>query len=636
MGRWGRNGRRKLLALAVLLFASASIARAEQAEERSAVHDILARHGNLSPEVQALGGAAYKTNCAACHDTGANRAPPVTLIGQLAPEAILRTLTSGAMKEQGAALTVQERSAVAEVLAGRPLGSGGTVPPPKMCARRTAWFDLSQPPPLAGWGLDAGNAHAIPEKVAGITPANASRLKLKWALAFPGALHARSQPTIAGNALFIGGDDGMVYAVDPASGCVHWTFAAAGPVRMGIVADSWKAGTRVHPRVYFGDILGNGYALEAATGRLVWQRKLDEHLNTTLTGSPALHEGKLYWPISSLEEPAAASPAHECCTFRGSVVALESATGAETWRAWMVDEPKELGTNAHGARKFGPSGVAIWSTPLVDPARGKLYVATGDNYSSPATAMSDAIVAVDLATGRIDWASQVTKGDAWNVSCGWAAGGNCPDENGPDHDFGAASIMAKGADGRDYLLAGQKSGEVYAFDPDSGKPVWTRRLGRGGTFGGVHFGIAAMKGQFYVPIADFEDGGKSTFPRQPGIHVVDIATGKDVWKVIAEDLCAGKRFCAPGYGAAITVTDRLVLAGAMDGHLRIFNAETGTLLWDENTDRAYTAQNGTQAHGGSHSGGTAPVAWNGMLFSNSGYGGLGKMPGNVLLAWSVK
>jgi polyvinyl alcohol dehydrogenase (cytochrome) len=615
-----------------LIFGGALVAQspAPPSEHDRQVAELLDRHSNLTDEAKALGSAAYARVCAACHDTGANRAPPASALGGLSPAAILRIVTEGPMKEQAASLLAGEKAAVAEFLTGRMLGDAAATKP-LMCPPSTTWFDAAQAPVFDGWGLDAANGHAIPASVAGLDRGALGRLKLKWALAFPDTLYSRSQPTLAGGAIYVGGDDGTVYALDPASGCAHWTFNAAGAVRSGVVAAGGA-----EPLVFFGDILGHEYALDARSGKRVWSRSIDAHPNATLTAAPAYRDGVLYVAVSSLEEPAAAVATHQCCTFRGSVVALDARTGSETWRAWMVDEPKPQGRNAKGVTRYGPSGVAIWSTPLVDAKRGLVYVATGDNYSDPTTGLSDAIVALDLKTGAVRWHYQATKDDAWNVSCGFADVGNCPGKGGPDFDFGSAPIMARGADGRDYVLAGQKSGLLYALDPATGELRWQRRVGRGGVFGGIHFGIAAEGGKVFVPVTDLADGGTYTLPARPGVFALDVATGKALWSAPAADTCDGKPFCHPGYGAAISVTPQYVLAGSMDGHLRAFDTANGQVLWDSDTNVPVTAVNGARAHGGSMAGGAAPLAYDGMVIANSGYGGLGKMPGNVLLVYDSK
>ena len=627
------------LIAALLLLAGKALAQASDgaAARQAEVAAILDRHSDLTKEARTLGQATYKQVCAACHDNGVNRAPPASAIGYISPAAIVEILTNGPMKQQAAGLSAEQKTAVAEFVAGRMIGTA-TASPTRMCAKRTAWFDAAQPPALRGWGLDANNAHSIPTALAGLDRASLAKLRLKWSLAFPDVLYARSQPAFAGGAIFVGSDNGTIYALDPASGCAHWTYHAGGPIRSGLVVDSWKAGDKAaHPRLYFGDMLGRTYALDARTGAPVWQRAMDAHPNATLTAAPALRNGVLYVAVSSLEEPAAGAATHECCTFRGSLVALDAATGNEKWRAWMVGQPTPRGKNAGGTTLYGPSGVAIWSTPLIDDKRGLAIVATGDNYSAPATKLSDSIVALDLKTGAVRWNYQATGNDMWNAACGYSAGGgNCPDDAGPDYDFGSAPIMARGADGHDYVLAGQKSGILYAVDPDTGALRWKKQVGRGGVFGGIHFGIAAEGGKVFVPMSDMADGKEYDRPARPGVFALDVASGKEVWAAPSGDTCGGKPFCQPGYGAAISVTPDFVLAGSMDGHVRIFDAADGKVLRDIDTAIPYATVNGSEAKGGSMAGGSAPIAWRGKLIVTSGYGGLGKMPGNVMLVYEAK
>lgn len=590
----------------------------------------------LPATVRELGAATYRTHCAACHDNAGSHAPSAAGLGTLSPDILLRALTSGRMQQQAAGLSDEQRAAVAQHLTNQLLGSGPAEMPLARCTAASSHFDYGRPPAFPGWGLDARNSHAIPGEVAGITPADLPRLTLRWAFAVPNALDMRSQPALAGGSLFVGGGNGVLYALDFASGCVRWTFQAAAGVRTGVVISPWTAGdTSARPLAYFGDSLGNAYAVDAATGEQVWTVRAGDHGAALLTGTPALYGDTLYVPVSSGEEGSAALPTYECCTFRGSLLALDARTGIERWRTYMVDPPQAQGSSSNGTVQHGPSGVAIWSTPLVDPARALVYVLTGDNYSQPATELSDALVAMRIDTGAIAWATQVTPGDSWNVAC-WAPDApNCPEDAGPDHDFGAAPILAQGADGRDYILAGQKSGEVFGFDPDTGALRWETRVGRGGTLGGIHFGIAAEGGRLFAPVYDGGPPNGDTSPARPGITAVDVATGEVLWHHAAANVCNGKPLCEPGYSAAITVTPELVLAGATDAHFRILNATTGEILWDLDTDREFTSVNGATGRGGSMSGGAAALAYDGNLVISSGYAFLGKMPGNVVLVYGL-
>ncbi|HZU63784.1 MAG TPA: PQQ-binding-like beta-propeller repeat protein [Novosphingobium sp.] len=591
----------------------------------------------LDAAVQAKGKEVYQTICSGCHEQGLNRAPQKYIIAQLTPEAVYHALTAGVMQPMAASLDDGQKRAVAQYVTHQALGTH-TAPPPRMCAPKANWFDDRAPPAFAGWGLDLANTHREADELAGIDRANVGKLHLKWAIGFPGALRARSQPAIAGGAIFVGSHDGSVYALDAETGCARWIFHARGEVRTAPVVAPWTPGGHgAHPLVYFSDLVGNVYALDATTGTRVWSLHADDHPSTTLTATPALYRDTLYIPVSSLEEGAAASPGYSCCTFRGSLLAVDARTGATRWRTYFTDKPQPRGLNADGVQVFGPSGVAIWNTPAIDPARGLLYLDTGDNYSDPVTPMSDAIVAMDLGTGAIRWSYQARAGDVWNGSCEDRDTANCPAQKGPDYDFGAGVVLARGVGGHDYLLAGQKSGTAYALDPDTGRLVWQAQIGRGGVVGGIHFGMATSNGLLYVPISDAPDGRTYAEPPHPGLFALDVATGARVWQAPAPaGVCGDRPLCHPGYSAAITATSQLVLAGSNDGHLRIFDAASGAVLWDADTTGPVATVSGQPAHGGSMSGGAAPIAWHGLLLVETGYGFAGKMPGNAMLVYGVR
>jgi polyvinyl alcohol dehydrogenase (cytochrome) len=394
------------------------------------------------------------------------------------------------------------------------------------------------------------------------------------------------------------------------------------------------------PRVFFGDVLGRVYSVEAFTGKPAWSAKVDSHANATLTATPTLHDGILYVPVSSLEVTSAADPTYECCTFRGSIVALDAWTGSRKWKSFTImEEPKPVKTTPIGTRIFAPSGAPIWNPPMIDAKRGLLYAGTGENYSSPANDRSDAVLAMRLTDGAILWYRQMVKGDAWNVGCMIEGNANCPVENGPDVDFGAGTILITRPGGGDLLLAGQKNGYVYALDPDrQGALLWKTRVGRGGIQGGIHFGMAADGTRIYAPISDMKngrDGRVDNYPRHPGMHALDAITGKILWSAVPMDACGEREFCDTGISAAVTAIPGVVFAGHMDGHFRAYAGMTGRILFDYDTTREIATVSGAKAHGGSF-GGAGPAVRDGYVAVNSGYGMYFHMPGNVLFVFGAR
>ena len=590
-------------------------------------------------DMSSVGGQLYNKACAACHEQGLDRAPHRSMLLLMSPYSIYRAMSEGVMQVQSAGFSDADKVAVAEFLARRSMNDEVTSAPPPQCKGTATQFDFSEPPVFAGWGFTPESTHAIATETAGLDSANVGTLTLKWAFAYPGALRARSAPALAGGAIYVGSHGGTVYALDRETGCVRWTYDASAEVRTGIVVSPWEAGDRsAVPFAYFGDLIGNLYALDAVSGVLQWRARPDEHPNTTLTATPALFEDTLYVPVSSLEVVPASEPSYECCRFRGSVVAYDARTGEKTWQTFTVqEEPSPRGINAAGAQNYGPSGAPIWNSPAIDVKRRQLTVGTGENYSSPADGASDAIFALDLATGDINWVYQATVGDAWNTACGFGDRTNCPVEDGPDFDFGAGTLLAQDANGRDTVIGGQKSGMVHALDPDTGELRWQTKVGRGGVHAGVYFGMAAQGGRVFVPISDTPDGRTYQEAARPGMYALDLATGAFLWRAPSENVCRDdQRFCNPGYGGAITVTPELVIAGSLDGHLRVFATETGKVLWDFDAAKAFPSVGNGTAHGGSFGGGSAPLAYQGQLIVNSGYGFSGKMPGNALLVFQVQ
>jgi polyvinyl alcohol dehydrogenase (cytochrome) len=576
------------------------------------------------------GEAIYQKRCAACHDTGSDRAPAREALKQLSVSRILRTLDFGVMINIAYVLNREEREAVANYLGVQ--RTDVPVPPQAYCKDRTVNIGGSPSPIWNGWGPDLSNARYT--TASGLSLNQVGKLKLKWAYAFDGDVTAFGAPTVLGGTLFVGSAGGAVQALSTDSGCVRWVYQASGPVRSAMVA---VPNGKTHVLV-FTDLTGWAYGLEAETGRLIWKKKPEEHESTRLTGTAAVQDGLVFIPAASWEETRSSNPDYPCCTFRGSVTALRAKDGTVVWKTYTIREkPHAIEKGPGSVGTFGPSGAGIWGSPTLDAKRGLLYVTTGDNYSTPTTDMSDSILALKVKTGRIVWARQITAGD---VFTGYCTAAGCP---GPDYDFGSSVIIEKQPDGQEVLLAGQKSGVVYALDPDrKGAILWQTRVGKGGTGGGVQWGMASDGQKVYAAVSDMVRKAppgtiiQVGLPPDPavggGLTALRVSTGERVWYA-APAPCGSKPLCSPAQPGAVTAIPGAVFSGSDDGHLRAFATEDGRVLWDFDTARDYQTANGIKGKGGALDG-AGPVIVGGMLFVNSGYARSGGMPGNVLLAFA--
>jgi polyvinyl alcohol dehydrogenase (cytochrome) len=588
------------------------------------------------------GAQVYRERCMSCHEGQAQKAPTKTFLSMMSPEAIYDALSVGIMVPMATGLTDAQKHHVAEYLSGSPVGMA-KVPVAPTCTGDAAQFDLARVPTTRGWGQTPDNAHFVPAGTAGLAAADVPKLKLKWAVAFPNTVRVRSRPTFAYGALYTGSQAGTVYALDAKTGCIRWTFQTTAEVRTPVMVQSTQETNGQPPLAFFGDLIGRVYAVDALTGREVWRVKADDHPSATITGSPVYHEGRLYVPVSSLEE-AMADPKYPCCTFRGSVLALDARTGRQLWKTYTIDEkPKLIARTKSGTPIWSPSGAAIWNTPTLDAKRGALYVGTGNNYTGPANDRSNAVVALDLKTGKVRWQHQVVPGDAWNVGC-MIGNDTCPEDPGPDYDIGSGTMLVTLPDGSERILVGLKSGMAIAMDPDAPKKgvLWQNRVGRGSIQGGIQFGMSFDGRRVYVPIADMANAMDASSaardaaagsPR-PGLYAISPASGELLWKTPADDVCYGRQYCDPGILASIVTIPGVVFAAHMDGRVRAYDTEAGRVLWSFDTSQPLPTLSGKPGQGGSVGGG-GPVVHDGMLYVNSGYGLYFHMPGNVLAAFSV-
>jgi polyvinyl alcohol dehydrogenase (cytochrome) len=591
------------------------------------------------------GAAAYKQNCAACHDAGVDRAPNRDALQAMTAERVLAALESGAMISMASRSTAAERRAIAQFVTGKALSKKDvdmTPAPESMCASAGNFTNPLTGPLWNGWGENTSNTRYQDGSAAGISASDVGRLKVKWAFGFPGDLDANAQPTIVGGRVFVGSQGARVYSLSADTGCIHWFVQATGAVRGAVTIGRIETGGGPIYAAFFGDLSGNVYAVNAATGAALWKVKADAHPLARIVGSPVFHAGRLFVPVASAEETGGAPSDYECCRFRGSVLALDAATGKQLWKTYTIaEEARPTRKNAIGTQLWGPSGAGVWSSPAIDVRRNALYATTGDNYSAPASNMSDSFVAMDLDTGKILWARQTTSGDAWNTACRLTDKTNCPDPNAPDFDFSSPPILVTLSNGRRALVAGQKSGVVHAVDPDAqGRILWQERVGKGGTLGGVQWGSAADSSNVYVALSDIV---RTTIPnslgtnadpnRGGGLFAFRLDTGERMWSS-PPPVCGQRPRCSPAQSAAISAIPGVVFSGSVDGHLRAYSTTNGSILWDFDSVGPYKTVNDVPARGGSFDG-PGPAIAGGMLFVSSGYARAGGMPGNVLLAFSI-
>ena len=230
------------------------------------------------------GASIYHQRCQHCHEGQVAKAPSRTFVEMMTPEAIHRALAVGIMRTQAGGLSDQDERNVAEYLSGVPFGAPKPPSAPR-CAGAALRFDLAREPDVVGWGFGPENTHFVPKSAAGLTPADIPRLKVKWAFSYPASVRARSQPTFAFGALYVGSQSGSVYALDAASGCIRWTFETTAEVRTPIVIPAHQGASK---RAFFGDLIGRVYALDAATGHELWRQRVDEHPSATITGAPRI------------------------------------------------------------------------------------------------------------------------------------------------------------------------------------------------------------------------------------------------------------------------------------------------------------------------------------------------------------
>lgn len=582
------------------------------------------------------GPTIYRLRCASCHDAAAgspeaSRAPSREALRARPRQAIVAAMsTGGSMAAMATGITAVEKDAIAAFLS--PIAEPPADPTMGRCTTVPATLpDPAKLPQWNGWGNGPDNARFQSAAAAGLTSQRVPKLTLKWAFGVPGASAMSAQPTVFAGRLFFGSENGVVYAIDAATGCTYWQFKAPAGVRSAVSVGPIAGTNPVRYAAYFGDFRASVHAVDAATGEPIWSLKVEDHAAARITGAPTLVNGRLYVPVSSLEEVPGARPDYPCCTFRGSIVAIDASTGKQIWKTYTIPEaPTMVGKNAKGTPLWKPAGAAVWTSPTVDLARKVIYVSTGNAYTEPAAPTSDAVLALSMDTGAIQWVSQVTPGDVYVIGCR-PDNDNCPDDVGPDFDFGNSPILRNLPNGRSVIVIGQKSGVAYGMDPDKkGAVLWKYRAGQGGALGGIEWGSAADERLMYVPVSDVLSA------QAGGLHAIGIGSGEVVWHTPAPaPPCKAGPGCTAAQSAAISVIPGVVFSGSVDGHIRAYDTGDGRIIWDFDTARDFETVNGVRASGGSIDG-PGPVVAGGMLYTGSGYGRWRGRPGNVLLAFAVQ
>jgi polyvinyl alcohol dehydrogenase (cytochrome) len=610
------------------------------------------RHSDKLP-LEFIGERMFDRHCASCHDNPATHAPSREALSGFAKETVMVALEFGKMQPMAAHLSKQERGLIALYLAGSapedpwveehrctsPAGDGSTE------------F-------VANWGLGRENRRFVSAANAGIDRHNVGDLELAWSLAFPKVTDMRSQPAIIGDTLYFGDKTGKLYAIDRHSGCIRRHSEVLSGIRSAITAATLGDGRRL---LVFADSMATVYAVDPDSLDVVWQQEARVYDTSVITGSISYHDDRLFVPVSSYEVAVSGSPGHICCKSHGGVIALDARNGERLWTWHATPDATLQGQNADGQDLYGPSGASVWTTPAIDPERNRIYFGTGENLSHPATDTSDAIIALDMDSGELAWRFQATVGDVWNAAC-LNGGANCPENAGGDFDFGASVIIADWPDGGQVLLAGQKSGEVFALNPDTDNPdgelFWRKRISQGTTNGGIHWGMALSGQRLVVPVADPERDREGYVPR-PGLYTLDLASGEPLWQQAVHRGCdldeANKPLiglesmrsgnapsldeqyrCSFYYGlsAAATVTPELAFSAGLDGRIRAYDLASGDILWQAETARPLDTDNGFSGHGGAIDVSGQVVA-DGWLYVQSGYSMFGQLPGNVLLAYRV-
>lgn len=600
-----------------------------------------------TPNPNHPGRATYLARCASCHDNpGTTRAAAFSQLTGLSSIQLNAALQEGGvMAPMAAGIPERElRTLIAYLTSGQRQAASPTWAEDLKCAPDNRSVDVARPVAFGGFGADLRSTRNLSARQTGLTRADLGKLEIAWAIGFPQTQGLGSGAVVLGDTAFLTAA-GKLLALDAARGCARWVADVASR-NVPQIAD---IGGRKALVLTAGR--GELVVVDAATGALVWKADARPANGVGgVRGGVVVYQDKIIVPISASGVGQGQNPTFECCTGHGAVVALSAKDGRRLWEYHTMEDAKYTGAVSRtGVKQRGPSGAPIWSLPTIDAKRNRVIVATGENTSHPATETSDAMIALDLDTGKPAWIFQAMKADVWNMACNdrelQKSGPNCPnlysDPVGRDFDFGATPMLLT-AGGRDIVVNGQKSGHVWALDAATGKLLWQDRIGEGTTLGGVHWGVTTDGVRAFVPIADSMFTEQEQAKNQAGVYAYRLSDGKPVWAHRAAADCGGGRaanlvLCATkfGYSAAPLTIDGAVVAATLDGKVVVLDGRTGRALRTVDTAGPIKTVNGLPGRGGSIDA-HALSAGAGTVFVTSGYGAFNQTPGNVLIALRPK
>ncbi len=419
-----------------------------------------------------------------------------------------------------------------------------------------------------------------------ISPTTVSSLETKFQVLKPGGGDVSATPAVNDGNIYFPDWAGNLYSVNASTRSVNWS------IKLSAITGIPNTISRNTPAVQGNSlILGtlNGawlLSINRKNRSLQWKTQLNSYPAAALTQSPVVYNNMIYVGVSSSEEAFATNPAYPCCTFRGSFLEVNLNSGAIMWKTYTAPD--------NGGQTGGYSGNAVWgSTAAIDPGRHLVYISTGNNYTVPASVVADpttisptdytdAMLALDMATGKVVWANSlmgITSLDTWTVACftSQPGSGNCPSPKEPDYDFGQGPMLITATINglsRDLVVDGQKSGTFWAVDAETGAVVWSTDTGSGSSLGGMEWGSATDGTRIYLANAS---GGFW--------EALDPASGAVIWKTLDTSpyVVNGVKDIGP-----VSVANGVVYAGSLGGSdglsatyptMFALDAATRTILW---------------------------------------------------------